>query len=167
VIGVGVTLHVLEQPVGGGDDVLDLGAVFGLQQREGTPRADPSTPDAMTCLVQGKDPPDASALFISSIDTTRFAMPNMPLRSVTDLFAATTRYCPGSSWTNSTTITGADVQRLTDGCWNRDPAFAGDGCGCHRRIFPSWGDVFPYFEARQSNKQAKRISRILGNVGAH
>ena len=35
VIRLPITIHVLEQLVGGGDDVLDFRAVFGLQQRNG------------------------------------------------------------------------------------------------------------------------------------
>jgi hypothetical protein len=33
VIGLPITIHVLKQLVGGGDDVLDFRAVFGFQQR--------------------------------------------------------------------------------------------------------------------------------------
>src|SRR2546428_492420 len=52
-------------------------------------------------------PRAAIALFMSSIDTRFFALPNMPFSSVTEWVAAMTSNRPGSTSTNSTRSPGS------------------------------------------------------------
>lgn len=69
----------------------------------------------------------AIAAFISSIDTVRLGLPNMPLR----LRGGNDLEPVGLDFDELHTVAGIESERVTDLDRNRDLPLAGEGGGCH------------------------------------